>query len=408
MPSPVRIEDTEVDLGGGRVFVRQWSPASAISDTPVVLLHDSLGCVELWRDFPAALAARLGRRVLAYDRAGFGRSSSRSDPPSLDFILDEARDRFPALRDALGLERYGLLGHSVGGAIAVVIAALDPGRCAFVVTESAQAFVEARTLDGIRSARSQFEQSAAFARLARWHGDKARWVLDAWTQAWLHPAFADWSLDPWLPRVRCPVLAIHGDRDEYGSTAFPRRIAEGVAGPAEQQVLDDCGHVPHREQPERVLQRIDAFVASVSSGQAATLHGSCHCADLTAELSTRIAPSGFHPRACDCSFCRKHGASWISDPAGRLRITARGSTLQSYRQGSDQARFLVCGRCGVLVAVVVEHDGRMSGALNAGCLDAPPAFGATVAASPQLLDADAKRARWRELWVADVELVVTP
>jgi hypothetical protein len=138
------------------------------------------------------------------------------------------------------------------------------------------------------------------------------------------------------------------------------------------------------------------------------LHGRCHCADLTVDLSSRIAPADLRPRACDCSFCRKHGAAWVSDPAGRLRITARESTLRSYRQGSEQARFLVCGRCGVLVAVVIEHEGRRFGALNAGCLDAPSALGAAVPVSPQSLAAEAKRARWQEVWVPDVELVITP
>jgi pimeloyl-ACP methyl ester carboxylesterase len=260
--SNTHVEDTRVDVDGGRIFVRQWTPDAAASVPPLVLLHDSLGSVELWRDFPAALARCLGRRVIAYDRLGFGRSSACERAPSLDFILEEAQAHFPALRDALGLERYGLFGHSVGGAMAVVIAALDGTRCRLIVTESAQAFVEARTLDGIRAAQAQFENADAFARLERWHGAKARWVLDAWTQAWLDPAFADWNLDAWLPRVCCPVLAIHGDRDEYGSAAFPERIARGVQGPAECVILDGCGHVPHRERPERVLALVSRFLAS--------------------------------------------------------------------------------------------------------------------------------------------------
>lgn len=258
----MQVKDSRVDVASGHIFVRQWTPDVAASASPLVLLHDSLGSVELWRDFPAALAHRLGRRVIAYDRLGFGRSSARLGAPSLDFIADEAQVHFPALRDALGIERYGLLGHSVGGAMAVVIAALDGERCCCAITESAQAFVEARTLDGIRAARAQFEQADAFARLERWHGAKARWVLDAWTRAWLDPAFADWSLDAWLPQVRCPLLAIHGDRDEYGSAAFPECIARSVAGPAECVIFDGCGHVPHREQPERVLALVSRFVAS--------------------------------------------------------------------------------------------------------------------------------------------------
>jgi pimeloyl-ACP methyl ester carboxylesterase len=134
-----------------------------------------------WRDFPQALAMATGREVIAYDRLGFGRSSARSGLPSMGFIAEEGTLHFPALRDALGLSRYALFGHSVGGAMALAIAANDR-RCEAVVTESAQAFVEERTLEGIRAARAQFADPAQLAKLERWHGDKARWVLEAWAE----------------------------------------------------------------------------------------------------------------------------------------------------------------------------------------------------------------------------------
>jgi len=257
--SEANVEDVFVEVPGGQVFVRRWGREHA-SSLPVVLLHDSLGSVEQWRDFPAVLAHRLDRPVIAYDRLGFGRSSARGERPSIHFIAEEADVHFPALCHALGLEAYGLFGHSVGGAMALAIAAAQGDRCRFVVTESAQAFVEQRTLDGIVAAQAQFERDEQFARLARWHGDKAAWVLDAWTQVWLDPAFAAWSLDHCLPQVRCPVLAIHGDGDEFGSVAFPERIARGVQGPAQRVVLEACGHVPHREQPEQVLQLVSHFI----------------------------------------------------------------------------------------------------------------------------------------------------
>ena len=227
---------------------------------PLVLLHDSLGSVEQWRDFPLALAATTQREVIAYDRLGFGKSSAREALPSPDFIAEEGALYFPALRDALGLDRYALFGHSVGGAMAIAIAASD-ARCEAVVTESAQAFVETRTLDGIREAKAQFAEPAQFAKLARWHGDKARWVLDAWTTVWLAPSFLSWSLDTLLPRVACPVLAIHGDRDEFGSMAFPQRIAERAGGASQAVILEGCGHVPHRERREKVLRLAADFLA---------------------------------------------------------------------------------------------------------------------------------------------------
>ncbi len=258
-------EDHHVGVPGGRVFLRRWTPASARLLPPVLLLHDSLGCVELWRDFPARLAGQLGREVLAYDRLGFGRSTPRQAPPSPRFIEEEAETVFPALSAALGLQRLVLLGHSVGGSMAVTIAARDPARCAALITLSAQTHVEQRTLDGIRAAQRSFAEPAQMDKLRRLHGDRAPWVLAAWTDSWLSPAFADWSLRPRLAELRCPLLALHGDQDEFGSCAFPRTIARCAGGASRAVILDGIGHVPQRECPERLVQEIRAFLADADA-----------------------------------------------------------------------------------------------------------------------------------------------
>jgi pimeloyl-ACP methyl ester carboxylesterase len=255
--------DCLVDVPGGQVFVRRWH-AGADAGPPIVLLHDSLGCVELWRDFPARLARAAARDVIAYDRLGFGRSAARRDPPSSDFIGAEARIHFPVIRRGLGLENFVLFGHSVGGAMALCIAAASGAECGGVITESAQSFVEARTLDGIRAAMQRFAEAEQFERLVRLHGARARWVLDAWT-VWLSPSFRSWSLDAELGAIRCPVLAIHGSDDEFGSVAFPRRIDAGVAGPAQLAILEPCGHVPHRDRPDDVLRLVAAFLQRTPS-----------------------------------------------------------------------------------------------------------------------------------------------
>jgi pimeloyl-ACP methyl ester carboxylesterase len=179
------------------------------------------------------------------------------------FIDEEAELIFPALLAALGLERVSLFGHSVGGGMAIAIAARHAAHCAAVVTVSAQAAVEARTLEGIRTAKASFADPAQFARLTRLHGERARWVLDAWTETWLAPAFADWTLDAALAAVRCPVLALHGENDEFGSVAFPQRIAAGVpTGRGRAVILEGIGHMPHREDPTKVLDLVAAFLAA--------------------------------------------------------------------------------------------------------------------------------------------------
>ncbi len=253
--------DHIVDAPGGALFARRWQPAQGPADAPTILLfHDSLGCVELWRGFPAELAAATGLPVIAYDRLGFGRSGQRPGTLKLDFMADEARAAVPALVDRLALGRLIPFGHSVGGAMAIETAAALPDRCTAVVTIAAQTFVEDRTAAGIREAKQLFADPDQIARLARYHGPKAQWVLDAWIGSWLAPEFATWSLDETLPRLRCPILAIHGDRDEYGSFVHPRRIAELAGGGGSAALLDCCGHVPHREHPARVLAAVVEFL----------------------------------------------------------------------------------------------------------------------------------------------------
>lgn len=259
-------EEFHVDVTGGRVFVRRWTPEKSIDPIPIVLLHDSLGCVRMWRAFPELLAVRLERPVIAYDRLGFGNASARQSPPSLRFIDEEAQQSFPELCQSLGLTTVVPFGHSVGGGMALAIAShhADVGLCAAVITEAAQAFVENRTIQGIRAAKELFRDPTQLSKLRKYHGSKAQWVLAAWTETWLAQEFASWSLDAHLPNVRCPVLTIHGDQDEYGSCAFPRRIINGVGRYAELKILKGLGHVPHRENPERILDIVSGFLDKVA------------------------------------------------------------------------------------------------------------------------------------------------
>ncbi|QNK02029.1 alpha/beta fold hydrolase [Dyella telluris] len=246
-------QDRRIDTPNGTLHVCSWQPENghASAAPPIVLFHDSLGCVALWRDFPARLARATGRTVIAYDRLGFGQSDPHPGKLRPTFIHDEAHGDFRALREALGIGRFIAFGHSVGGGMAVACAGAHRDGCVALITESAQAFVEDRTLRGIGNAREAFRQPGQVDRLTKYHGDKADWVLHAWTDTWLADDFADWRLDDDLGRVACPVLAIHGDLDEYGSVLHPQRIAQLTGGST--AILEQCGHVPHREQPEVVL-----------------------------------------------------------------------------------------------------------------------------------------------------------
>ncbi|MGE7468666.1 alpha/beta fold hydrolase [Bosea sp. NPDC003192] len=254
--------DAFLQLGDHRLFTRSWTPSDpeASQRAPVLLFHDSLGSVELWRSFPEKLAAATGRRVIAYDRLGFGRSDPHPGKLGIGFVADEADSVVPQLCDRLGIGDFIACGHSVGGGMAIETAARWPELCLALVTIAAQTFIEDRTLAGIRLAQRDFQDPGNRARLARYHGDKTPWVLDAWIGTWLSPTFADWSLDRPLAGVRCPVLAIHGERDEYGSTRHPQRIAEGRG---EALILPGIGHVPHREAEGALLAAIAGFLAAI-------------------------------------------------------------------------------------------------------------------------------------------------
>ncbi len=252
-----------IDAAAGRVFAKTWN-FGAISDpgeAPVILFHDSLGCVDLWRDFPARLARATGRGVIAYDRLGFGRSDRHPGPLAPSFIRDEAHGAFSALRSHLGIASFVPFGHSVGGGMAIIAAGAFPQDCRALVTESAQAFVEDRTLKGIREAERGFAGPEQMERLRRYHGGKADWVLRSWVDAWLSDEFASWTLDEDLPNVRCPALVLHGDNDEYGSVRHAERISSLTSGPATIRILANCGHIPHREDEATVLDAIGDFLS---------------------------------------------------------------------------------------------------------------------------------------------------
>ena len=247
------IEDRWIDSPWGRLFSRRWCPAAAPPNPPIVLLHDSLGCVTPWRDFPARLAATTQRQVIAYDRLGYGQSDPHPGRNPYDFIHAEPQRSFAALREVYQLERFALLGHSVGGGMAIACAAHYGEACEALISEAAQAFVEQRTLQGVRAARQAFAPQDQVERLAKYHGDKSAWVLSAWLDTWLAEDFAGWNLDAALRQVHSPLLALHGDSDEYGSAAHPQRIVALANGPTELALLPDCGHVPHKEQADQVL-----------------------------------------------------------------------------------------------------------------------------------------------------------
>jgi len=256
--------DSWIEGPKGRLFTRIWSPETPTQRAPIILLHDSLGCVQLWRGLPKALAQATGRQVVAYDRLGFGESAAHPGKLGLDFINAEAEGDFNAVRTQLGLDRFVLLGHSVGGCMAINCAAHFSMHCVALLTLAAQVFVEDLTLQGISAAKEQFKDATQLDRLRKYHGDKAQWVLDAWTGSWLNPAFSAWSHEAVLPQVNSPTLVIHGVNDEYGSPAHARSIAERAGGPVQLEIQPGTGHFPHRENEAAIVEMLARFTHALA------------------------------------------------------------------------------------------------------------------------------------------------
>lgn len=253
----IRIQDQDVTVGDGRLRLRRWRPEQPGGRPPVVLLHDALGSIAQWRDFPAQLAGRFGREVIAYERRGHGASSPLPGPRDAGYLHREAWEDLPALLSALAVEPPLLIGHSDGGTIALLYAAHF--EAAAVVALAAHVLVEEVTLAGIRQAMRRRE--ALIGQLEKYHGAGAEALVEAWAGAWLAPAFAGWDITGLLPRIHCPVLILQGREDEYGTAEQVRLIERGVSGPARSRLLDDCGHLPHRERPAAVLEAIEAFLS---------------------------------------------------------------------------------------------------------------------------------------------------
>jgi len=249
-----------VVVDGCGLEYRRHSPTADGAPT-LIFLHEGLGCVELWKDFPQRVAAASGCGALVYSRAGYGGSDPVPLPRPLRYMHREGLDVLPRLLDALALQRVILVGHSDGGSISLIHAggAADQ-RLLGVVTLAAHVFNEEICVASIREARTAYQAGDLRDALARYHGDVdcAFW---GWNKAWLDPDFMRWNIEEYLPGIRVPLLAMQGEQDEYGSAAQLNAIAAGAGGPVQTRLLPDCRHSPHRDQPQMALDAIAAFVS---------------------------------------------------------------------------------------------------------------------------------------------------
>lgn len=271
--SAIRISDRAVELGEGVTLqVRQWQQPEG-SEHTLVLLHEALGNIELWRDFPEQLARATNLDVIAYDRRGYGRSTPEAYPRPMDYLETEGEVWLPRLVAALDLDKVILVGHSDGGSIVLVGAGAMPERVTGLISMAPHVTVDPLTVAGIRETAERYRTTDLPERLARRHGERGRLLFDAWQDTWLNPEFQQrMDFEPWLANIRCPTLVLQGEHDEYGLPDQVDSIVERLGARARGLMVPGAGHFPHAQQTEFVLSAIRAFVTPVVT-EAATCGG---------------------------------------------------------------------------------------------------------------------------------------
>jgi pimeloyl-ACP methyl ester carboxylesterase len=253
-----------VDVDGVRLEYAWYGPAPEAAPT-LIVMHEGLGCVAMWRDFPEKLFQATGCGVLVFSRQGYGASDACELPRHISFMHHEAQTVLPALINNLGIRDHVLVGHSDGGSIALI----NAGSAAVeglkgIVTLAAHVFVEDISVSSIATIKTVFETTDLRDKLARYHGDNTDCAFRGWNDVWLDPAFRDWNIEAHLSDIDVPVLALQGVDDEYGTPDQIDAIRHSIGLGAKTLMLDNCGHSPHKDQTEKTLQAIAGFVAKVA------------------------------------------------------------------------------------------------------------------------------------------------
>ncbi|MGE5145461.1 MAG: alpha/beta fold hydrolase [Candidatus Eiseniibacteriota bacterium] len=266
-----------VNAGGHRLDYVWIGPGP--DDTPtLVFLHEGLGSIAMWRDFPAKVAEATGLGTLVYSRYGYGKSDVLKESRKVEYMHDEAFVALPEVLNALGVKAPILIGHSDGGSIALLyggsVAARRAGKGVdgpaplALITMAAHVFVEQLSVDSIAGAKTAYETTDLPKRLGRYHDDvdKTFW---GWNDIWLLPAFFHWNIEAYLPTIACPVLAMQGEDDEYGTVKQVEAIRDKTGGPVTVCMLPKCKHSPHRDQPALTLDAMKGFISRVTHKVAA-------------------------------------------------------------------------------------------------------------------------------------------
>lgn len=261
MTQSIQRQHFDLYAAGRRLHAERLVPIRSISGPTLVFLHEGLGSIGQWRGFPAQLCIQTGLSGLVYERWGYGHSEPLTGPRPKDYLYREAKDSLPEILAAAEITEPPILfGHSDGSSIALLFAAIYPKQVRAVISEAAHVFVEEVCLAGIRTARAAYERGDLRDGLHRYHGANTDLMFRGWCETWLRPDYRDWNIEAKLSGIVCPTLIIQGADDEYGTRAQVDAIAAGISGRAEVLWLADCGHAPHHQARETVLETSEHFI----------------------------------------------------------------------------------------------------------------------------------------------------
>ncbi len=253
---------------GGWLEGKCHGPSPETAPT-IMMLHEGLGCVDLWRDFPKKLAEATRYGVFTYSRRGYGASDPAALPRPIDYMTREAVDVLPEVLGAIGFTEGILLGHSDGASIAAIYAgSIQDHRVRGLVLMAPHFFTEPMGLAAIGKAREAYDTGDLKAKLSKYHANVDN-AFRGWNDAWLNPAFKDWNIEEVIAYIRVPVLAIQGVQDQYGTAAQIAALTEQSYNPVDVAMLDNCGHAPFVEQPDRTLALVAEFVERLDRIEAA-------------------------------------------------------------------------------------------------------------------------------------------
>ncbi|SLM29086.1 Alpha/beta hydrolase fold protein [Desulfamplus magnetovallimortis] len=243
-------------------IIEPKSASSDEEDTPyLIFLHEGLGCMAMWKDFPHALCNRLKWPGVIYDRQGYGLSNHITKPRTINYLHEYALMELPEIIDLIipPQKDFFIVGHSDGGSIGLIYASEQNARLKGVITEAAHVFVEPETIRGIEEALKAFEKGA-LGSLTKYHGEKTEKTFHAWSDTWLSPHFKYWNIEYLLPSIISPVMAIQGVNDQYGTAAQVDTIVNKVSGKSVKTMVKKCGHAPHIQQKNEVLNIMTSFL----------------------------------------------------------------------------------------------------------------------------------------------------